>query len=946
MEEGGKEILSVLNEVNPSATTRLVQRVLDLRQQHDFATFRRALSSFGRFSDEQVDRLWGKNKRRRIDDGLSDEARLRLQYRRQGRAAELRQDLRNRQDAWSGARTPARPANDELDLDDEELAIERRFYTMEENTVEEGYNPFGTTYDEEIKLTAKQAARKAANERWEDLQLRQSGQTRASVNLVIDDELENKVHLVVRETRPPFLEEQQFAHRKENVSAVLDPQSDIAIAARRGSAIVREKRERKERERAVRKAVGVSEPQRPTKNEPELRQSPAKSIDRSALPAFAVRDDLLSCIRDNQVIVCIGETGSGKTTQLTQYLREDGYAEHGMIACTQPRRVAAMSVAKRVAEEMNCSLGGLVGYSIRFEDRTSAQTQIKYLTEGILLREALADKDLDKYSCVIMDEAHERALNTDVLLGLLKGVLRRRRDLKLIITSATLNAQRFSDFFGGAPRFEIPGRTFPVDVLYSRGSVADYVDAAVKQVLNIHLSQGPGDVLVFMTGQEDVEAVCQLVEERLPEDVAPLIVLPIFSTLPGDLQQRIFAPSSARKIIVATNIAETSLTLDGVRFVVDSGFCKLKVYNPTMQMDALQVTPIARSNAQQRSGRAGRTSAGIAYRLYTEGTFRRDLYEAQIPEVQRTNLSNTVLLLKSLSIDLLTFDFMDPPPHDTLMSALYDLWVLGALDDAGDLTTLGRKLVVFPMEPTLSKMLVVASDCLEEILTIVAMLSVPPVFYRPREQANDADTAHSRFAVPSSDHLTLLYVYQQWQSHGRSDNWATDHFLQPRSLRRAYDIRCQLEEICVKQGLRIVSGSHDQVRRRICQAFFHQAARLRSVTEYVNLRTSMAACVHPTSALCGSLPEYVVYHQVTLTSALFMSTVTEVDPRWLAEDGAVFYSVRGEPIRERSKQVTLMGERPRANPPSPVVSTRSTTSSVVRPVKRGGLGWRSQTPRR
>ncbi|KAG9619707.1 pre-mRNA-splicing factor ATP-dependent RNA helicase PRP43, partial [Aureobasidium melanogenum] len=386
-----------------------------------------------------------------------------------------------------------------------------------------------------------------------------------------------------------------------------------------------------------------------------------------------------------------------------------------------------MSVAKRVAEEMEVKLGGLVGYAIRFEDCTSKETAIKYMTDGVLLRESLVEADLDKYSCIIMDEAHERALNTDVLMGLIKKVLARRRDLKLIVTSATMNADRFSRFYGGAPEFFIPGRTFPVDIQYSRSPCEDYVDSAVRQVLAIHVSQGPGDILVFMTGQEDIECTCELIDERLKQlnDPPKLSILPIYSQMPADLQAKIFdrAPPGVRKVIVATNIAETSLTVDGIMYVVDSGFSKLKVYNPRMGMDTLQITPISQANASQRAGRAGRTGPGKAFHLYTERAFRDEFYIQTIPEIQRTNLANTVLLLKSLGVrDLLDFDFMDPPPQETISTSLFDLWALGALDNLGDLTELGRQMTSFPMDPSMAKLVITSCDygCSEEILTIVS----------------------------------------------------------------------------------------------------------------------------------------------------------------------------------------------------------------------------------
>lgn len=601
---------------------------------------------------------------------------------------------------------------------------------------------------------------------------------------------------------------------------------------------------------------------------------------------------------------------------MTQYLYEEGYGKRGMIGCTQPRRVAAMSVAKRVSEEMEVELGAEVGYSIRFEDCTSSKTVIKYLTDGILLRESLADPDLDKYSCIIMDEAHERALNTDVLMGLFKNVLVRRRDIKLIVTSATMNADRFSTFYGGAPQFTIPGRTFPVEVLHHSTPVEDYVDATVKQVISIHLQSGPGDILVFMTGQEDIEATCEIIAERLTflDNPPPLAILPIYSQMPADLQAKIFQPAKkgTRKVIVATNIAETSLTVDGIMYVVDSGYSKMKVYNPKMGMDMLQVAPISLASASQRSGRAGRTGKGVAYRLYTERAEIEEMYPQAIPEIQRTNLANTLLLLKSLGVnDLLEFDFMDPPPMDTMTSSLYDLWALGALNNVGQLTPLGHKMSKFPMEPSLSKLVIMSIEygCTEEMLTIVSMLSVPSVFYRPKERQEESDTAREKFFVAESDHLTLLHVYSQWKANKFSNAWCARHFLHPKALKRAKEVREQLASIVEQDksiNVRSCGTNWDVVRKCICSGYFAQAAKVRGLGEYMNLRTNVVMQLHPTSALygLGFLPDYVVYHELILTSKEYMSTVTAVDPYWLTELGGVFYSIKEKGYSLKDKRST------------------------------------------
>ncbi|CAI6272564.1 unnamed protein product [Periconia digitata] len=872
-----------------------------------------------------------------------------------------RRDERHPQKSFEGTE----PLVEEIDS----LALDRDWYGGEENGHTFGddtHNPFGGTESawqdalREAALTEKKQNNRASAravqkqkdvDAWETNRMLQSGvaQQRNFDTDFEDDHESTRVHILVHDLKPPFLNGKTvFTKQVDPVPAVRDPQSDMAVFSRRGSAVVKERRQRKERQKQAQEAtnmagtalgniMGVKEddgdsaapaPEEERKSDNKFAEhmkssegqsnfSKSKTLreQRQYLPAFAVREDLLRVIRDNQVVIVVGQTGSGKTTQLTQFLHEDGYAKHGLIGCTQPRRVAAMSVAKRVSEEMEVKLGGLVGYAIRFEDCTSKETSIKYMTDGVLLRESLVEPDLDKYSCIIMDEAHERALNTDVLMGLIKKVLARRRDLKLIVTSATMNSERFSKFYGGAPEFIIPGRTFPVDIQYSRSPCEDYVDSAVKQVLAIHVSQGPGDILVFMTGQEDIEITCELVAERLKllNDPPKLSILPIYSQMPADLQAKIFdrAAPGVRKVIVATNIAETSLTVDGIMYVVDAGFSKLKVYNPKMGMDTLQITPISQANASQRAGRAGRTGPGKCFHLYTERAFRDEFYIQTIPEIQRTNLANTVLLLKSLGVkDLLDFDFMDPPPQDTITTSLFDLWALGALDNIGDLTPLGRTMTSFPMDPSLAKLIITSIDyeCSEEMLTIVSMLSVPTVFYRPKERQEESDSAREKFFVAESDHLTLLHVYTQWKVNGYSDGWCVRHFLHPKALRRAKEIRDQLFDIMKLQKMPLIScgTDWDVVRKCICSGYYHQAAKVKGIGEYINLRTSVTIQLHPTSALygLGYLPDYVVYHELILTSREYMSCVTSVDPHWLADLGAVFYSIKEKGWSARDKRVT------------------------------------------
>ncbi|KAJ6573855.1 pre-mRNA splicing factor [Mycena vulgaris] len=836
---------------------------------------------------------------------------------------------------------------DAREWEEEQVRLDRDWYTgAEEGGVagDEENNPLSQYEDLNIlktaeiatkqvrKISARQAQYNADNDLWEANRMLTSGvATRKAVDMDFEDESESTVHVMVHDLKPPFLDGRTvFTKQLAPINPIRDPTSDMAVFSKKGSALVKEKREQAERAKAAAKLaalggtalgniMGVKDEEADAEAQDEQRQKEQQATgtpeDYRGDSKFATHLKASSGV----IVVVVGETGSGKTTQLAQFLYEDGYCKHGLVGCTQPRRVAAMSVAKRVSEEMECKLGGTVGYAIRFEDCTSSDTKIKYMTDGVLLRESLNEGDLDRYSVIILDEAHERSLNTDVLMGLLRKILSRRRDLKLI----------FSTFYGNAPTYTIPGRAFPVETYHAKSPCEDYVDSAVKQVLKIHLSLPPGDILVFMTGQEDIEITCQVVKgpvslhlpsseltdstERLEQlnDAPLLAVLPIYSQMPADLQAKIFEATSdgRRKVIVATNIAETSLTVDGILYVVDAGYSKLKVYNPKVGMDALQITPISQANANQRTGRAGRTGNGFCYRLYTEMAYRNELFESTIPEIQRTNLANTVLLLKGLGVkNLLEFDFMDPPPQSNILNSMYQLWVLGALDNVGDLTPVGRKMNEFPMEPSMAKMLIASVEykCSAEMLTIVSMLSVPSVFYRPKERMEEADAAREKFNVPESDHLTLLNVFNQWKSHGFRDEWAMRHFLHPKLLRKAREVRAQLEDIMKFQKMELISAGtdFDVLRKAIAAGYFHQAARAKGIGEFVNIRSGLPTHLHPTSALygLGYTPTYVVYHELILTSKEYMTQVTSIDAYWLAELGSVFYSVKEKNFDERGNR--------------------------------------------
>ena len=1172
-------------------------------------------------------------------------------------------------------------------------------------------------------------------------------------------------------------------------------------------------------------------------------------------------------VNGNRRFLLADYTVTHNTTQMTQYLAEAGYASRGIIGCTQPRRVAAMSVAKRVAEEFGCKLGQEVGYSIRFEDCTSPDTRIKYMTDGMLLRELLLEPDCNKYSVIILDEAHERTINTDVLFGLLKAACAKRAELKLIVTSATLDAEKFSSYFYGCPIFSIPGRLFPVTVLYSKEPEQDYLEAALITVMQIHLSQPPGDILVFLTGKEEIDTAClaadtqvlayvggdassapvsmalhavnpacdalvapdytaarilsfarrsgkamrtvsqgasrqhqgltyvvtadhtltvvmsgfppvfsrrytrgrheneacillrwivpadehgvpalrqthllvdthaqfsdkyyfrddaaktamkefadelpegrtlikqgtcrdrfcnkghvgrvsyqdaagakqirrfpvystgchswntyrsydeaqedaqavlaceeaagsvlrngQLLDislsafERIPPDIAkyffgvrsfrPVVqlaevqvdaelkflppyilglwlgsgcrrdhgfyfcsvddelveamqnfaadagltcsvdtrdlaadsavadgeleecadaelvedgermfsclyvggqagralkalgldrqsmrqrstdkrvpdhymtaseadrlallaglldtdgsrcnghfvfsqqevrkelvqqvktlaeslglvasdiwtgdtpppfgrawfndgavihkyhlvrlsgprcraiplrvprkqicdglkferpealplsisdapdqdhinlqvdgsgrflladstvthnceilfdrmqslgkgaptlhVLPVYSVLPSEQQTKIFepAPPGTRKCVIATNIAEASLTIDGILYVVDPGFCKQKVYSPKLGMDSLVVTPISQASAQQRSGRAGRTGPGRCFRLYTESAYKNEMLPMTAPEIQRTNLAMHVLTLKAMGInDLLHFDWMDPPPVQTLITALQLLYNLGALDDEGLLTRLGRKMAEFPLEPPMSKMLIASVDmgCSDELLTIVAMLSIQSPFHRPKDKQAAADAKRAKFFQSEGDHLTLLAVYKAWAASGYSKTWAFDNFLQDRSLRQSQDIRKQLLSIMDRYRMPIRSAGSDYqlVSKAVCSGYFMHAAKKDPEEGYKSLVDQQPVHVHPSSALFNHQPPLVVYHQLVLTSKEYMREVLAVQPQWLMELAPNFYSpVPHDRMSRRKKRERIQPLYDRYNAPN------------------------------
>lgn len=559
-----------------------------------------------------------------------------------------------------------------------------------------------------------------------------------------------------------------------------------------------------------------------------------------------------------------------------------------------------MSVAARVAHEMSVKLGNEVGYAIRFEDCTSKRTRIKYMTDGTLHREFLTEPDLGSYSVMIIDEAHERTLHTDILFGLVKDIARFRPELKLLISSATLDAEKFSSFFDDAPIFEVPGRRFPVDIFYTKAVEQDYIDAAVVSILQIHATQPPGDILVFLTGQEEIETCNEMLQERvrrLGSKLGELLILPIYANLPSEMQAKIFIPTppGARKVVLATNIAETSLTIDNIIYVIDPGFAKQNNFNSKTGMETLTVVPISKASANQRAGRAGRVAPGKCFRLYTAWAYQHELEDNTVPEIQRINLGNVVLTLKALNIkDLLHFDYLDPPPRETLVLALEQLYALDALNHLGELTYLGRRMAEFPVDPMMAKMIIASEKykCSEEIATIAAMLSAGgAIFYRPKDKVIHADAARKNFHVPGGDHLVLLNIYNQWAGSDYSTHWCYENYIQHRSMKRARDVREQLVGLMERAEIQLVSGITETVniRKSITAGYFYHIARLSKGGNYKTAKQNQTTYIHPTSSLFEELPKWVLYHELVLTNKEFMRQVTEIESKWLLEVAPHYY---------------------------------------------------------
>ncbi|KAF2682165.1 P-loop containing nucleoside triphosphate hydrolase protein [Lentithecium fluviatile CBS 122367] len=643
-----------------------------------------------------------------------------------------------------------------------------------------------------------------------------------------------------------------------------------------------------------------------------------------------LKGPLLYAIETYPVTIIVGETGSGKTTQIPQFLYRAGWTSDGsQIAVTQPRRIAATSVSARVAEELGCQLGQEVGYSIRFEDVTSAKTKIKFLTDGLLLREMLVDPLLKRYSVVMIDEVHERGLSSDVLLSLLKKVLRARKDLRVVVSSATLDAEKFLGFFApddgetvhGKSREEygciisIEGRTHPVDTFYLSSATNNYVDCAVDTVMDIHANEPDGDILVFLTGREEIDDAIDMIADRIV-DLAPgsktLQPLPLYAGLPTDQQMYVFQPAAenTRKVIIATNIAEASVTIEGIVTVVDCGYVKLRAYNPVLGIERLNVTPISKASATQRAGRAGRTKPGKCYRLYTESAFEA-LEPATFPEIQRSNLAPVVLQLLNLGItNLIRFDYLSAPPSKLVVRALDLLFSLGALDIHGRLTKpLGTRMAELPLEPMLAKALLNAPTfgCLSEMLTIAAMMTLQgTAFVSHSGNQKMMEKARRKFAVKEGDQITLFNVYQSFMMIGQqSSQWCQQNSLNFKAMQKAVSVRKQLRNYLERMGIQelVLSGSDvmraggmemtERVQRCLTTGFFAQAARMQSDGSFKTVGGETTLWAHPSSMFFHRKADWVIYHEILETKGkIYIRDLTMIEMDWLTEYAPEYYKVK------------------------------------------------------
>lgn len=618
------------------------------------------------------------------------------------------------------------------------------------------------------------------------------------------------------------------------------------------------------------------------------------------LPVSQRREEIMAAIRNHQVVIVCGETGSGKTTQLPKMCLELGMGVGAMIGHTQPRRIAARSVASRVAEELGVRLGDAVGSKIRFSDSTSENTSIKVMTDGILLAETRSDPKLRQYDAIIIDEAHERSLNIDFLLGYMHRLLHTRRDLKLIITSATIDADRFADHFGvggrPAPVIEVSGRTYPVEMRYQPDHIASgmSIDESASYAAAQLLNERHEDVLIFMPGEREIRQTAHELRKRdhLPEGTE---IIPLYARLSAQEQQRVFKPSGRPRVVISTNVAETSLTVPNIRSVVDPGTARMKRYNPRTKIHGLMIEPISQASANQRSGRCGRVAPGVCVRLYGETDFEgRDAFTQ--PELLRSNLASVILQMADLRLgEPEAFPFLDAPEHRQWRDGFDTLRELGAIAEDGGLTKLGRTMARLPVDPRIARMIIAAHDegCVHDVLIIASALSVQDPRVRPHEKRDAADQAHEQFSVEGSDFLSYLRIWDWYHEQqirltrrklGRACEKA---YLSVRRIDEWREVFRQLRALCQDLGYELKKGHNDEdaVHRALLTGLLANIGHKGERHEFKGTRNS-SFMISPGSSLFSAKPRWVMCAEIVRTSKVYARTVAGVDPKWIEEAGA------------------------------------------------------------
>jgi len=614
------------------------------------------------------------------------------------------------------------------------------------------------------------------------------------------------------------------------------------------------------------------------------------------LPICARREEIAKAISSHQVVIVCGETGSGKTTQLPKICLDLGRGINGLIGHTQPRRIAARATATRVAQELKTELGGAVGYKIRFTDRVGQRSYIKIMTDGILLAETQGDRELRQYDTLIIDEAHERSLNIDFLLGYVKQLLPRRPELKLVITSATIDAERFSKHFDAAPVIEVSGRLYPVEVRYRpvESEDDDYdLNEAISDAAEELAREGEGDVLVFLPGEREIREAAETLRKHHPPHTE---ILPLFGRLSAEEQERIFKVHGGRRIVLATNVAETSLTVPGIRYVVDTGLARIKRYSYRSKVEQLRVENISQASAKQRAGRCGRVAKGVCVRLYAEDEFNsRPAFTD--PEVLRSSLANVILRMKSLALGTVEeFPFIDPPASKAIQDGYALLAELGAVDEANELTEIGRQLAKLPVDPRIGRMVLAAKseNALGEVLVIASALSVQDPRQRPSERAAAADEAQKRFNDEKSDFLSWLKLWKFFEEaleHRKSSRKlheaCREHFLSFNRLREWRDIHGQLKELVVELGWRIseTPATYQQVHQALLAGLLGNVGMKTEEGNYLGAR-GIRFWIHPGSGVRRKAGRWVMAAELTETTRLYARCVATVEPEWLESIGA------------------------------------------------------------